>query len=151
MDSSKSACADVRHRALFHSAFGIFVIEKIFGTVLINSKGKAVSVRDIAEQHVQEDLGFIPSLETWVRGMSIEPWMMGKGTGKSKFIPMEEPTPPLCKNGHTLDYPNQLCNICLAPVETFYNEANTDGRAPAVTVDPAQITFDGQFNKPYID
>ncbi|MGZ4850514.1 MAG: DUF6915 family protein [Candidatus Bathyarchaeia archaeon] len=92
MDSTKSACADVRHRAVFHSAFGIFIVEKVFGTYITNSIGKKVSVRDIAEQHVQEDLGFIPSLEHWVKGMTIEPWMMGKKGGKSHFIPMEDIT-----------------------------------------------------------
>src|SRR5438270_726074 len=79
MDSTKSACADVRHRAVFHSAFGIFVVERVFGTYFTNSAGKKVSVRDIAEQHVQEDLGFIPSLEHWLKNMPIENWMMGKG------------------------------------------------------------------------
>ena len=91
MDSTKSACADVRHRAILHSAFGIFIVEKVFGTYFTNSVGKKVCVRDIAEQHVQEDIGYIPSLEDWVKGMPIEPWMMGKPGGKRKFIPMEEP------------------------------------------------------------
>lgn len=57
MDSSKAALADVRHRAVFHSAFGIFIVEKVFGTNITNSEGKLVSVRDIAEDHVREDLG----------------------------------------------------------------------------------------------
>jgi hypothetical protein len=93
MDSSKAALPDVRHRALFHSAFGIFMVEKMLGTTLINSDGKQVSVRDIAEQHIMEDLGFIPTVETWFRNMKIEPWMSGKikTTGKTQHIPMEVP------------------------------------------------------------
>lgn len=31
MDSSKSVIADNRHRIFFHSAFGIFTVEKLFG------------------------------------------------------------------------------------------------------------------------
>lgn len=91
MDSSKAAVPDVRHRALFHSAFGIFMVEKMLGTTIKNSDGKQVSVRDIAEQHVMEDLGFIPTLETWLRNIKIEPWMNGavKGRGEVKHIPME--------------------------------------------------------------
>jgi hypothetical protein len=56
MDSSKSAHAEVTHRCVFHSAFGIYIIEDIFGRTLINSDGKEVFVRDVAEQHVLEDL-----------------------------------------------------------------------------------------------
>lgn len=75
MDSTKAALADVRHRAVLHSAFGIFLVEKVFGTTFINSVGKDICVRDIAEQHVVEDLGFIPTMEHWLRNMRIEPWM----------------------------------------------------------------------------
>jgi hypothetical protein len=91
MDSSKSSLADVRHRALFHSAFGIFMVEKMLGTTLTNSYGRKVSVRDIAEQHVMEDIGFIPTIEAWFRNMRIEPWMNGaiKTKGEIKHIPME--------------------------------------------------------------
>ena len=92
MDSSKAALADVRHRAVFHSAFGIFIVEKVFGTTITNSTGRAVSTRDVAEQHVMEDLGTIPTLESWLRNMRIEPWMSGavKVRGKVKHIPMEK-------------------------------------------------------------
>lgn len=75
MDSSKSVIPDVRHRAIFHSAFGIFIVEKVFGHNIINSECKEVSVRDIAEQHIVEDLGTIPTLQDWFRNMPIEDWM----------------------------------------------------------------------------
>jgi hypothetical protein len=77
MDSSKSAHAEVSHRCVFHSAFGIYIIEDIFGRTIINSDGKEVFVRDVAEQHVLEDLGFIPSLSDWLREMPAQPWMAG--------------------------------------------------------------------------
>jgi hypothetical protein len=77
MDSTKSAHAEVTHRCVFHSAFGIFVIEQIFGRTLTNSDGKEVFVRDVAEQHVLEDLGWIPSLSDWLREMPAQPWMAG--------------------------------------------------------------------------
>ena len=79
MDSTKSAVPDVRHRAILHSAFGCFITEQVFGTNITNSKGKEVSVRDIAEDHIMEDLGFIPSMDKWLEGMPIEEWMGGKG------------------------------------------------------------------------
>lgn len=89
-DSSKSVMADMRHRAILHSAFGIFILEKVFGTYITNSDGKKISVRDIGEQHVIEDLGFIPSMERWLKNLPMEDWMFGSRKGKSnktKHIP----------------------------------------------------------------
>ena len=77
MDTTKMAHAEVTHRCVFHSAFGVFLIEELFGRVLTNSDGKEVFVRDIAEQHVLEDLGFIPSLSDWLKEMPAQPWMAG--------------------------------------------------------------------------
>jgi len=89
-DSSKAAVPDVRHRAILHSAFGIFLLERVFGTTITNSDGKKVSVRDIGEEHVIEDLGFIPTMERWLKNMPIEEWMGGsRRKGTSRFIPME--------------------------------------------------------------
>lgn len=56
IDSSKSAHASMRHRAILHSAFGIYIVERVFGHALTNSEGKIVQVRDVAEDHVLEDL-----------------------------------------------------------------------------------------------
>lgn len=77
MDSTKMAHAEVTHRCVFHSAFGVYLIEDLFGRTLTNSDGKEVFVRDVAEQHVLEDLGCIPSLSDWLREMPVQPWMAG--------------------------------------------------------------------------
>jgi hypothetical protein len=77
MDSSKMAHAEVTHRCVFHSAFGIYLIEELFGRTLTNSDGKEVFVRDVAEQHVLEDLGCIPNLSDWLKEMPAQPWMAG--------------------------------------------------------------------------
>jgi hypothetical protein len=57
-DESKAITADFRHRALRHHAEGIFMLERFFGATITISTG--VPVRLIGEQHVIEDLGFIP-------------------------------------------------------------------------------------------
>jgi len=75
-DGSKQLVADFRHRALRHHAEGIFMAERLFGTTITNSQGRVVPVRLIGEQHVQEDLGFIPSFSDWVRAIRPEPWML---------------------------------------------------------------------------
>jgi hypothetical protein len=88
IDSSKSAHASMRHRAVLHSSFGIYLIERIFGATFTNSDGKIVSVRDVAEDHVIEDLGTIPSLEKWLDEMPMQAWMGGP-TRKHKFIKID--------------------------------------------------------------
>lgn len=91
LDSSKATLADVRHRALLHSTFGIFLLEKVFGVTITNSDGKVISVRDLGEDHVFEDLGFIPSPEHWLKNMKIQDWMGGanRGPKTSKFIKID--------------------------------------------------------------
>jgi len=74
-DESKLITADFRHRALRHHAEGIFMAERFFCTTLSISTGRKVPVRLIGEQHVIEDLGFIPSFADWVRCIHPEPWM----------------------------------------------------------------------------
>lgn len=86
IDSTKSAHPDVRHRAILHSAFGCYLVEQVFGVYITNSDGKRVSTRDIAEEHILQDLGFIPTVERYLNCMSIEPWMSGteKRNAKNK-------------------------------------------------------------------
>jgi len=86
MDSTKSAHAEVTHRCVFHSAFGIYIVEELFGRFITNSDGKQVFVRDIAEQHVLEDLGFIPSLSDWLKEMPAQPWMAGQRKMAVKIV-----------------------------------------------------------------
>ena len=49
--------------------------ETIFGITITNSAGRIVPVRLIAEQHIVEDLGRVPSFADWVRCIKPEPWM----------------------------------------------------------------------------
>jgi hypothetical protein len=75
IDESKAITADFRHRALRHHAEGIFMLERFFGATVTISTGRIVPVRLIGEQHVVEDLGFIPSFADWVRCIRPEPWI----------------------------------------------------------------------------
>jgi hypothetical protein len=74
-DQSKEITADFRHRALRHHAEGIFMAETIFGPTLTLSTGRIIPTRWVGEQHVKEDLGFIPSFADWVKAIRPEPWM----------------------------------------------------------------------------
>lgn len=89
MDSTKASMPDVRHRAILHTAFGCFLVEKVFGTVRRNSDGKEYSPRDVAEDHCIEDMGTIPTMEDFLKLMPIESWM-GRPSTKKTFIPLEQ-------------------------------------------------------------
>lgn len=83
-DQTKAHIPDSRHRLLLHNSFGIYLCEQIFGDLIVDAKGQVhkmpyitnsdgiqVSVRDIGEQHVLDDLGIIPTLEQCFRALPI--------------------------------------------------------------------------------
>ena len=76
-DQVKSQIGDNRHRAVLHNAWGIHLAVEVFGDFLTNSAGRRVFVKEIGEQHVFEDLGFIPSLSECLAGLTLVPWMGG--------------------------------------------------------------------------
>lgn len=75
-DGSKAFYADFRHRALRHHSEGIFMMESIFGVSIKNSDGKDIPTRLIGEQHVKEDLGWIPTVEDWLKNIKGQQWMV---------------------------------------------------------------------------
>ena len=75
LDSSKGHFADIRHRAVLHNSFGIYLAETVFGPMIETTTGRQVPTRVIAERHVIEDLGTIPTLADWLRNMNVAPWM----------------------------------------------------------------------------
>jgi hypothetical protein len=60
--------------------------ERIFGSTILNSDGKAVPVRYIGEQHVKEDLGRIPSFQDWIQELRMRPWMYGQKLAKTQEL-----------------------------------------------------------------
>lgn len=89
IDSSKITFPDIRHRAILHSSFGCYIVEQMFGRVRTNSAGITYSPRDVAEDHIIQDLGFIPTPENYLKNMTAVPWMSGTNKGhkkETKFI-----------------------------------------------------------------
>jgi hypothetical protein len=87
MDSSKGALPDNRHRALTHNSWFIsVVIEKVFGVSFVNSEGKVISTRDVAELHVLQDynMKYIPTAQDFLQNMAWQEWM---DNGKKGFPP----------------------------------------------------------------
>jgi hypothetical protein len=81
-DETKAHYPDMRHRALRHHSEGIFWCEQQFGVVIENSDGKLVPTRAIGEQHMLEDIGFIPTIKQYLDCMSQEGWMYKPGEGR---------------------------------------------------------------------
>ncbi|MEM1068274.1 MAG: hypothetical protein AAGI63_05225 [Planctomycetota bacterium] len=90
LDQTKAHFADLRHRAILHSSFGIFLCEQVFGvTIERKSDGKSVPLRPIAEQHIFEDLGKIPSIQDWIADLPLKDWMV-RGARSLKTFDEEE-------------------------------------------------------------
>lgn len=83
LDCSKAAMSDNRHRALTHTSWFLTnILERIFGPTITLDNGKQVSVRDVGEQHVKEDLGgIIPTAQDYLAEMEYQPWMGRGGRG----------------------------------------------------------------------
>lgn len=81
IDSSKQVFGDVRHRGMYHHTMGVYLCALIFGpTIAVTKKSgetREVPVRLIAERHILEDLGWLPSPADWLDGAPIKKWMSG--------------------------------------------------------------------------
>jgi hypothetical protein len=89
-DQTKAHVPDVRHRAILHSSFGIFLCEQMFSEAwTVKSTGRVIPTRTLAEQHVMEDFGGkIPTMGDWLDEMKIQPWMGRAARELSKELPM---------------------------------------------------------------
>lgn len=121
MDISKSAHADMRHRAILHNSLGPYIAEMIFGidyamldklkekfnwndeevaaitelissshssksTFIKNSSGEKVQVRTIAEEHILEDMGKIPSVSEYLNMMPFAEWLSHRKAYGNKIV-----------------------------------------------------------------
>jgi len=93
-DETKKHMPDMRHRALRHHAEGIFWCEERFGTIFYNTDGKKVLVRAIAEQHIMEDLGWIPTIKDYLTALddSKITWIYKRGISKQTLNNLSEDT-----------------------------------------------------------
>ena len=86
MDSAKEHLGTIVHRIVLHNTFGIALAEKLFGDIIqtgtgkfvrqpfiTNSDGKKVFIRDIAQDHVLEDMhGSIPTMSELFEDITVE-------------------------------------------------------------------------------
>ena len=74
LESARHHVPDARHRVFLHSGFGVETLVGIYGET-IPVGGRDVSVRQIAEHHIETDLGFVPSAAQLLETLPLEPWM----------------------------------------------------------------------------
>lgn len=77
-DNTKQFTGNWTHRALRHHSAGVeWAVEK-FGHTITNSLGHKIPTKMLAEQHVEEDCGFIPTPQDWLSplGKNPEKWML---------------------------------------------------------------------------
>jgi hypothetical protein len=58
LDSSKAMFSDARHRSLFHHTTGVYLSKSIFKDIK--------NAKEIAQEHIVEDLGTVPSIQDWL-------------------------------------------------------------------------------------
>lgn len=85
-DETKGWCPDFRHRAIRHHSEGIAQIVDLFDPIhILVSKHdvatvpryRVIPIRWVAERHVIEDCGMIPTAADWLRTLQRpEPWMV---------------------------------------------------------------------------
>jgi hypothetical protein len=74
------------------------MLETVFGPTITLSTGRVIPTRYVGEQHVQQDLGFIPSFADWIRAIRPLPWMGRAG----RLDDRPDPSPAL-----TPEYPQR--------------------------------------------
>lgn len=77
IDSSKKIVGDFRHRSMYHHTAGVWLCQELFGTTLMIAGRVRIPVRLIAERHIIEDLGWLPSPADYIKNMEKVPWMSG--------------------------------------------------------------------------
>lgn len=97
-DETKAFTGDWTHRALRHHSAGIEWCCSILGHEILidlddddkvgDNHFRIVPTKLVAEQHVMEDCGFIPTPQDWLRGIKQQPadWMLKVGYKTKKEI-----------------------------------------------------------------
>lgn len=86
-DEPKGHMGDWRQRAIRHHTLGILEAIDHFGPWITRaSDGKRVSTRLLSEQHLQEDLGCIPTVQDWLQHLEVRPWMVSAARGLKREL-----------------------------------------------------------------
>jgi len=84
IDSSKVVLGDVRHRAIYHHTLGVLLCQRIFGPTITVGRFQ-VPTKQIAERHIIEDLGWLPTPADYLKDMPVHQWFSGS---RRKTMPL---------------------------------------------------------------
>jgi hypothetical protein len=73
-DETKSAYAGHGHRMFLHNPFGIECAAAIYGEILVNTDGGAVSITELGRDHCIEDVGEIVTIADWLTRLPAKTW-----------------------------------------------------------------------------
>lgn len=74
MDRGRTGTNRLMHRMLAHHTQGIADAVERFGPTITNSRGRQVPTSLLAEQHIVEDLGFVPTFEHYMELLQCPRW-----------------------------------------------------------------------------
>lgn len=92
LDETKQYTGDWTHRALRHHSAGVqWAIER-FGHTIPNSNGENIPTKMVAELHITEDCGFVPTPKDYLAPLSENPhdWMLKVKVVKSQHLELVE-------------------------------------------------------------
>jgi len=95
-DEPKQWLPDFRQRAIRHHSEGIGLACLLFDDIVIDlgdGRTRTVPVRFVAEQHVREDLGRIPTAADWLRCLEPQAWMTRNARRLSRELEPPASTP----------------------------------------------------------
>ena len=107
-DESKDFFGHFTHRALRHHTQGIREAERIFGAETVCADGRRVPTRLVAEQHLRDDCGRIPTIGDWFARIRPARWMHTAGPRSARETGIARDTRLLAEwraavaGGHTL-------------------------------------------------
>ncbi len=85
-DATKEMMGDFRHRALRHHTTGVRECVEKFGPILTLSTGRQIPTQLVAEQHLIEDFGYLPTLQDWLNTIVPQKWMVSGARKLSKEL-----------------------------------------------------------------
>jgi hypothetical protein len=91
-DATRGHLPDNRHRLVLHHSFGVLLAEQVFGPAVQLADGRRAFVREIAAQHVRDDLGGLPTLADCFADVVCAPWMAGALAARPSPTTSGDPT-----------------------------------------------------------
>lgn len=137
LDQTKAHFPDMRHRAILHNSFGIQLGEQVFGVYITNQAGRKVSVRDVLEGHVIDDMGTIPTLQDYLQHLPMLPWLGGAKREKRKVTWDQMMYPEAERNRYPEHAPAEPHQDLLKGATQFPPRATASAAGP--TVDPGRL------------